>query len=274
MSVTLLQLHAHTQPEVPLEAEMISPATLAGLSESGIAHLQVLHGNVKAQLGDFFKVTGKGSLDIHLEGNLSNVKMIGAGMNRGRITIDGDVGMHVGIGMSGGEILIKGNASDWVGPEMSGGRITVQGNAGHMVGSAFRGQAVGIQGGEIFIHGNAKNEIGNSMRRGFIAIGGSAGDFAGVNMLAGTLIVIGALGIRAGAGMKRGTIASFEDASLLPSFEYACTYHPLFLRFYLLRLRANGFASKIKDQHLSGKYKRYSGDGIELNRGEMLLFSR
>ena len=27
-------------------------------------------------------------------------------------------------------------------------------------------------------------------------------------------------------------------------------------------------------KHLSGKYKRYSGDGIELNRGEVLLFSR
>ena len=271
MSVTLLELH--TQPEVPFEAEAITPATIAGLSESGIEHLSAMHGNVKVKLGDFFKVTGNGELDIHLEGDLFNVKMIGMGMSAGKITVEGNVGMHVGMGMSGGEILVSGDAGDWVGPEMSGGRITVKGNAGHMVGSAFRGQAAGIKSGEIFIHGNAKNEIGNSMRRGFIAIGGNAGDFVGVNMLAGTVIVLGEMGIRAGAGMKRGTIACMQDAPMLPSFEYSCTYHPLFLRFYLLRLQANGFEGKIQDRHLSGKYKRYSGDGIELNRGEVLLFS-
>ena len=266
-------LHLHTEPEVPLEAEVISPTAITGLSESGIENLQVMHGNVKAKLGDFFKVTGKGESTIHIEGNLSNVKMIGAGMSEGNITVDGDVGMHLGIGMSGGEILVKGNAADWVGPEMSGGRITVKGNAGHMVGSAFRGQSSGIQGGEIFIHGNAKNEIGHAMRRGFIAIGGNAGEFVGVNMLAGTIIVLGELGIRTGAGMKRGTIASFEDAQMLPSFEYSCTYQPLFLRFYLIRMQEVGFKRKIQDEHLNGKYKRYSGDGIELNRGEVLLFS-
>ncbi len=271
MSVTLLQLH--TQPEVPLEAEAISPPALVGLSESGIEHLQVLHGNAKAKLGDFFKITGRGSPNIHLEGDLSNIKMIGAGMSQGKITIEGDVGMHVGIGMSGGKILIKGNANDWVGPEMSGGQIIVNGNAGHMIGSAFRGQSSGIQGGEIFILGSAKNEIGNSMRRGFIAIGGDAGDFPGVNMLAGTIIIMGKMGVRAGAGMKRGTIVSFEEAPMLPSFEYSCTYHPLFLRFYLIRLQENGFGHKIRNQHLNGKYRRYSGDGIELNRGEVLLFS-
>ncbi|MCZ6565164.1 MAG: formylmethanofuran dehydrogenase subunit C [Gammaproteobacteria bacterium] len=272
MSTTLLKLH--TPPQVPLETEVISPTSLSGLSESGIEHLQVMHGNVKAKLGDFFKVTGKGGSDIHLEGDLSNVKMIGTGMSTGKITIDGDVGMHVGMGMSGGEILVHGDAGDWVGPEMSGGRIVVKGNAGHMVGSAYRGQPAGISGGEIFIYGNAKNEIGNSMRRGFIAIGGNAGDFTGVNMLAGTIIVAGEMGIRTGAGMKRGTIASLQSAPMLPTFEYSCTYHPLFLRFYLIRLQENGFRRIIQDKHLNGKYKRYSGDGIELNRGEVLLFAR
>ena len=272
MSLTLLQLH--TQPDVPLEAEVINPSVFAGLSETGIEHLNVMHGNVKAKLGDFFKVTGESDSAIHLEGDLKNIKMIGAKMSSGNITIDGDVGMHLGLSMSGGEIQVNGNAGDWVGPEMSGGRIIVKGNAGHMVGSAFRGQATGIQGGEIFIHGDAKNEVGNSMRRGFIAVGGNAGDFTGVNMLAGTIIVLGKLGIRTGAGMIRGTIASLEDAEMLPSFEYSCTYHPIFLRFYLIRLQEYGFNNHIQEQHLSGKYKRYSGDGIELNRGEVLLFSK
>lgn len=269
---TLLSLHS--QPDVPLEADTISPDAITGLSELGIEHLQVLHGNIKARVGDFFKVTGKGVPDICLEGDLNKVKMIGASMSVGSITVEGNVGMHVGIGMSGGQILVKGDASDWVGPEMTGGRIIVKGNAGHMVGSAFRGQAVGITGGEIFIHGDAKNEIGNSMRRGLIAIGGDAGDFTGVNMRAGTIIVMGKMGIRTGAGMIRGTVACFEDAPMLPSFEYSCKYQPLFLRLYLIRLQKNGFENKIEDRHLNGKYRRFSGDGIELNRGEILLYLR
>lgn len=272
MSVTHLKMH--TQPDVPLETEVINPSVFASLSQSGIEYLEVMHGNVKCKLGDFFKVTGKGELVIHVEGDLSRVKLVGAGMTEGKITIDGDVGMHLGVGMSGGEIMVNGSAGDWVGPEMSGGRITIKKNAGHMIGSAFRGQSSGITGGEIFVHGNAKNEVGNAMRRGLIVIGGNAGDFTGVNMLAGTIIVLGELGIRTGAGMKRGTIVSLQDAPILPSFEYSCTYHPLFLRLYFTRLRANGFKRKIQEKHLSGKYKRYSGDGIELNRGEVLLFSR
>ncbi len=272
MSVTQLKLY--TKPEVPLEAEMISPTVFASLSQSGIEHLNVMHGNVKCNLGDFFKVTGKGAAEIRIEGDLSNVKLIGAGMTEGKLIVEGDVGMHLGAGMSGGEIEVMGSAGDWVGPEMSGGRIRIKKNAGHMVGSAFRGQSTGITGGEIFIYGSAKNEIGSAMRRGLIVVGGDAGDFTGVNMLAGSIIVLGELGIRTGAGMKRGTIVSLQDAPILPSFEYSCTYHPLFLRLYFRKLREHGFRRKIQDKHLNGKFKRYCGDGIELNRGEILLFER
>ena len=99
MSVSHLKLY--TQPEVPLETEVINPSVFANLSQSGIEHLHVMHGNVKCKLGDFFKVTGKGASEIHIEGNLSRVKLIGAGMTEGKIIVDGDVGMHLGVGMSG-----------------------------------------------------------------------------------------------------------------------------------------------------------------------------
>ena len=258
-----------TEPEAPLEAECISPRRLAGLSGPDIGKLEVMHGNRAEKLGDFFRVSGRCEGEIHLEGELSLVKLIGSSMSSGRIVIDGNVGMHVGCGMSGGEIVVNGNASDWVGPEMSGGRIVVKGDAGHMVGSAYRGQAAGVHGGEILIHGSARNEVGGGMRRGLIAVGGNAGDFVGVNMLAGTVIVFGELGIRAGAGMRRGSIVSFKEADVLPTFSYACTYHPLFLRLYLLHLREMGFP--VEDAHLLGRYRRWSGDGIEMHRGEILL---
>ena len=269
MSIKLIM---HSPPDVPLEAHCISPDTLTNLSQSGVENLEVMHGNDKARLGDFFTVKGKGHENILVEGDTSNVKFLGARMSSGSISIEGDVSMHLGWNMSGGEITVNGNAGDWVGPEMSGGRITIKGNAGHMVGSAYRGQTTGILGGEIFVHGNVKNEAGHAMRRGLIAVGGNAGDFTGVNLLAGSVIVCGEMGIRAGAGMKRGTIVSFNQAGILPTFEFACTYHPVFLRFYLKHLRDNGF--DIDDRYINGRYDRWSGDSIELNRGEILLFNK
>jgi formylmethanofuran dehydrogenase subunit C len=145
----------------------------------------------------------------------------------------------------------------------------VKGNAGHLVGSAPRGSPMGIRGGEIMVLGSAGNEIGSGMRRGLIAIGGDAGDFTGVNMLAGTVVVLGHLGWRTGAGLKRGSIACAHPADLLPTFSYACTYRPLYLRLVLAHLRALGLP--VTDRQLAGRYRRWSGDGVEMNKGEILL---
>lgn len=267
-----LSLSLHTAPDVPLEAEVVSPPALKDLNESEVAALTLTHGNEQVHVGDYFKVKGRFDGELRLTGDLARVKLIGAHMRGGRIVIDGNVGMHLGMGMTGGEIEVLGNASDWVGPEMTGGRIIIKGNAGHMIGAAYRGSPVGIGGGEVIVHGNVGNETGNAMRRGLIAVGGDSGDFTGVNMLAGTIIVLGSLGSRSGAGMKRGTIVSMQAAQLLPTFHYACTYHPLFLRSYLLHLSKLGLP--IEENYISGQYKRWSGDSIELNRGEILIFDR
>ena len=207
--------------------------------------------------------------ELRVVGDVFRVKMIGAGMTHGRIIIEGNAGMHLGAAMSGGEILVEGNAADWVGSGMLGGRIVVKGNAGHLVGSALRGESVGNRGGEIIIHGNTGNEIGSGMRRGLVAVGGNSGDFTGVNMLAGTVVVLGRLGIRTGAGMKRGTVASCQPAELLPTFSYACTYRPVALRLVLGYLRGRGLT--ITKEQFAGRYRRWSGDGIETSRGEILL---
>ena len=108
------------------------------------------------------------------------------------------------------------------------------------------------------------------MRRGLIAIGGDSGDFTGVNMLAGTIIVLGQLGWRTGAGMVRGSIISMHEAELLPTFSYACSYQPTFLRLYLLHLQSLGLP--VDSSQVTGRYGRWSGDSIQLNRGEILLF--
>ena len=107
------------------------------------------------------------------------------------------------------------------------------------------------------------------MRRGLIAIGGDSGDFTGVNMLAGTVVVLGHLGWRPGASMRRGTIVSMHSAELLPTFDYACAYRPVALRLVLGHLCRLGLP--VTDTQLNGRYRRWSGDGVELNKGEVLL---
>lgn len=267
-----LNLTLHTTPDVPVEAAIINPERFNGLDEMAIANLNLQHGNQTVEIGDFFKVSGKASEELHLEGDLSRVKHLGANMSSGKIIVHGNVGQHLGAGMSGGEIEIEGDANDWVGPEMTGGRITIKGNAGHLIGSAYRGSLSGIQGGEIIIHGNVRNELGNAMRNGLIVVGGNAGDFTGVNMLAGTIIVLGEMGIRTGAGMKRGSIISMQAAEMLHTFSYSCLYQPDYLRLYLNYISQLGL--DIDKKYITGKYQRWCGDAIELNRGEILLFDQ
>ncbi|HEX6829142.1 MAG TPA: formylmethanofuran dehydrogenase subunit C, partial [Burkholderiales bacterium] len=266
-----LTLTLHTQPAVPLEADAIAPDRLEGMAPAQVAGTALQYGNQRAQIGDFFTIEGTCDGEIRVVGDVSRVKRIGTGMTRGRIVIEGDAGMHLGAAMAGGEIRVQGNAGDWLGEEMSGGRITVAGNAGHLVGSALRGTRRGVEGGEIIVHGNAGNEVGGGMRRGLIAIGGDSGDFAGVNMLAGTVVVLGRLGWRTGAGMRRGTIVSTQPAELLPTFFFACAYRPVALRRVLGHLRRLGLP--VTDAQLTGRYRRWCGDGIELSKGEILLLA-
>lgn len=258
-------------PDVPMEADNITPARFTGLNPSDVEKLTVMHGSESRHIGDFFSVAGQFDGTINLQGDhLGRVKFIGAGMSRGTIQVEGDVGEHLGAAMNGGEIRVNGNATDWVGPEMSGGRIEISGNAGHLTGSAYRGASVGMTGGEIIIHGNVRNETGNAMRGGLIAVGGNSGDFTGVNMLSGSIFVLGELGIRTGAGMKRGSIVCMKDAPLLPTFSYSCTYRPGYMTLYLLHL-SQVFA--VAEEYMKGSYKRYCGDSVELNRGEILLYA-
>ena len=58
-------------------------------------------------------------------------------------------------------------------------------------------------------------------------------------------------------------------ATLLPTYARACTYRPPFLRLCLRRLRALGLP--VTDEQIEGRYTRWSGDRLELGRGEILI---
>jgi formylmethanofuran dehydrogenase subunit C len=267
----MITLTLKEQPSVPLEAERISPDVMAGLRHDAIRALPVLLGKRQRRLDDFFEVEGEASEELALRGDLSRVKWIGRGMTRGRVTVAGDVGMHLGASMKGGVIEVTGNVSDWLGAEMTGGLIRVRGNAGGQAGAAYRGGPRGMNQGTILVQGSAGIEVGMRMRRGVIAVGGPVGDFAGLQMKGGTIFLFGGAEIRTGAWMARGTIVSLAPLRLLPTFTYACTYQPTFLRLYARYLGTVGFP--IPGAAADGTYERYTGDTSGLGKGEILVWS-
>jgi formylmethanofuran dehydrogenase subunit C len=266
--MTTLQIT--TELSIPLEAEAINPDRFGGQTLGEIALLPVTLGNQQACLGDFFAIRDDGSPDITVEGDLRRVKLIGAGMSRGQITLRGDVGMHLGAGLRGGRIIVHGNAADWAGAEMRGGQIFIHGNAGHGLGSAYRGSPKGMNRGLIVVTGNTAEETGTAMRRGLIVVGGTTGDYPGAFMIAGTLIVLGRLGGRPGAASKRGTIIAGQADELLPSYRYACTYTPVFLDLILRHLAEQGVA--VPAAWRGARFRRYCGDLTALGKGEILIW--
>jgi len=270
MTRTILRLRKDTT--LPVEAGVISPDRFVGLSQTEVAALPVLLGRRQRTLGDLFEVEGDGATEIQIEGDLSHVKWIGQGMTQGRITIQGNVGLHLGSAMQGGEIVVQGNVGAWAGAQMAGGTLRVCGKAGAMLGGPYAGQGRGMRGGIIVVEGDAGGRAGERMRRGLIVVQGNVGEFAGARMIAGTLVVLGSLGARAGAGMKRGTIVALGGLAdgLLPTFRYACTYAPVFLRYYLRRLQAMGLP--LTQEQIEADCQRFTGDINTIGKGEVLVY--
>jgi formylmethanofuran dehydrogenase subunit C len=257
---------------VPIEAECISPDSFSGKSIGEVKELEVIVGNKKRRLGEVFDVSSgsEGEGEIIIEGDVANVKHIGARMSFGRVTIRGNVGMHLGREMKGGEIVVHGSAGDWAGAEMKGGVVRIKGNAGNLLGAAYRGSKFGMNKGMIVVEGDAGHEVGELMRRGTIAVIGNVASFMGAHMMGGSIVCFGNVGPRAGAEMDRGTIVAFNELEFLPTFKYDSTYNPTFLRFLLRELKK--YDLPIRQEHVTGLYDRYSGDLAALGKGEIFVW--
>jgi formylmethanofuran dehydrogenase subunit C len=220
----MLTLKLKKKLRVPVFAECISPDAFSGKSQAEIADLQIWEGNRKRALDEIFEIKGASGntpeeLTIHLIGDLSTIRKIGAGMTAGKMEIKGNVGMYVGEEMKGGTISVDGNAGSWAGSAMKGGTIIVKKNAGDYIGGAYRGGDKGMMGGTIIIHGNAGTEVGGHMRNGLIKIYGNVEQFVGIRMKKGTILVKGDTGERPGAFMTGGKIVLCSHvAAILPSF--------------------------------------------------------
>lgn len=282
----MITLTLKEQPAVPLEAEALSPDVMAALTQDAIRALPVLLGKRQCRLDDFFNVEGpltppsppggEGGVrgqagdELEVRGDAGKVKWIGCGMTRGRIVVRGNAGMHLGAYMKGGTIDVSGNASDWVGAEMVEGLIRIRGNAGGQAGAAYRGSTSGMKGGTILIGGSAGLEVGMRMRRGVIAVAGPVRDFTGLQMKGGTIFLLGGAELRTGAWMTRGTIVSLTPLQLLPTFAYASSFNPTFLRLYAKYLQPLGYS--VPCEPAQGAYARYTGDASVPGKGEVLIW--
>ena len=157
MSITLT---LKEEPSVPLEAEVLSPSLFADLSHDEICGLKMYHGKRQVRIDDFFDVEGERSDLVEIQGDLHRVRLLGRGMDRGQLTVRGNVGMHLGAHMKGGRIDVHGNASDWIGAEMKNGFIHVRGNGGGQIGGGYRGSLRGMKNGTIIVDGTAGLEVG------------------------------------------------------------------------------------------------------------------
>jgi len=265
-----LTLTLRRPPQVPLEAEVLSPDRLSGLSNQQIRAQIVYHGKRQCPLEEFFEVDGERSEQIEVHGDLHRVRWIGRGMSRGRLTVHGSVGMHLGAAMQGGQIEVHGNAGDWLGAEMKNGFIRVHGNAGGQVGAAYRGSLSGMRDGTILIGGTADLEVGMRMRRGTIVVAGAVKDFTGLQMKGGTIVLLSGAELRTGAWMVRGTILSLKPLELMPTFSYACRYNPGFVGLLARHLKPLGI--QLPHAASQGAYDLYSGDSSVPGKGEILVW--
>jgi formylmethanofuran dehydrogenase subunit C len=255
--------------DIPLEADTITPTHFAGKSSAKIGKLPVLQGNQTLDLASFFDISGDAGstadeTEIVVSGNLKDVKMIGKGMNGGRITVEGDVGMYLGAEMIAGRIHVKGSVGSWAAAEMEGGNIQIEGDAGDYLCAGYRGSPDGMKGGRVYVAGNAGREMGAHMRKGFIAVKGDVDTLAGVRMKGGTIIVVGNIADRPGVEATKGMIFCLGKVdSLLPTYKFSGSSEREFTNYYLkyLKSRRPDFISE--DMDSAEKWAKFMGDFAE-----------
>ncbi len=226
----------------------------SGLGASELARRPVLlPGGASASFGDLFEVGGAPSGSIRFQGDLTAANRLALGLSEGDVVVEGSVGDDVGVGLSGGS-------------------LDIHGSAGARAGGAAADARRGMTGGIVVIRGGAGVEAGLRMRRGLIAITGDAAGSAGPSMIAGTVMIFGKTGPAPGRWSKRGSIVALGDVEVPPTYRYACTYQPEHLRLTLLQLRRR-YELTVDPRHISGFYRRYSGDLAELGRGEILAWT-
>ena len=247
-----------------LDLAGLTPAALAGLSETEAARLVVGTGRRGLTLGDCFAIHLDGADELRIVGATDRLDRVGAGLAAGRIVVEGDVGQRLGAGMTGGTVTVSGSAGPFAGTGAKGGTIRIAGNADASAGGALHGAACGLDGATLVIGGLAGERLGDRMRAGLIVVKG-AGAHAGSRMIAGT-IVAEAVGDHPGYGMRRGTLVAARHGALLPTFVETGRQDLVVLKLLAKSLEA---VAPEAAALLRAPQRRYSGDLATLGKGEL-----
>jgi formylmethanofuran dehydrogenase subunit C len=256
------------KPAQRLDLAALLPHLLAGKRVHEIAEIDLSTTREKIAVGDVFTIRAGTAEEIRFDGGSERFDGIGRGLQSGRISVDGDVGMEAGRKMTGGELIVTGHAGPYAGSCMSGGRLEISGDAGDFLAAPREGEMLGMTGGMLVVRGSAGLRPGDRLRRGTIVIEGDTGDCPGSRMIAGTLVVLGRCGAHPGYLMKRGTIALAQPpglgATFVDSGPFASSFPGVFSR--LLEPESRGAGKLFK-----GPLRRFSGDMATLGKGEIFV---
>lgn len=238
----------------PADFSAVLAGSWTGLTAAELAGRTVnVVGRGAVPLGELCTVTGKPDGTVRFTGDLRLARRLGSGLTEGAVTVEGSVGDETGTGMAGGAIHILGDAGDGTAAAAADARR-------------------GMTGGEFVVAGSVGEGAGGLMRRGLLAVGGGTGRHTGAGFIAGTIVVFGAVGPVPGLWSKRGSIVALGAVEIPSTYRYACTYQPMHTRLILTRLEAI-YGLPVEERHLSGFYRRYSGDLADLGKGEILAWT-
>lgn len=266
MSGLSLRLRAPLSERIDLTG--IVPLAATTQDADAMRRIVVAKGARPMTVGDVFLVGGTPGERIEIESN-TYVDGVGAGMNGGMMSVEGDAGEDVARGMRKGRLEIRGKAGSHVASGMTGGLVIISGDAGDLLGAAHPGERFGMAGGTVVVGGDTGQRTGDRMRRGTIVIRGMAGPAAGSRMMGGTIWT--ERGFRAGPGplLRRGTLIGPSVEHLLPTFA-DCGWHDM----VVLRLLNRHMAETLGDlapRPLPLKVRRIAGDLATIGKGEILL---
>ena len=265
MSGFVFKLRAAPAERFDLSA--LIPSRLASMSDYDIAQLVLAADGTR--LGDVFAVSGSAGDTVTIEAGSNRLDFAGAGLEAGRLVIEGETGAYAGSAMSGGRLDIRGNTGAWLATGMKDGLITVKGSAGDFAGAPRPGDKQGMAGGTVVIEGNAGERAGDRMRRGTIIVRGSFGPAAGSRMMGGTLLTETGFGAAPGPLLRRGSLIGPKVERMLPTFA-DCGLHDLRVIPVLNRYFAESLGT-LAPKALPAMVRRFVGDQASIGKGEIIL---
>jgi len=246
------------------------PDRLEGMSLREIQSIPVHVGNRQVEAGEVFRIDGDDVQHIRIHPESASLDLIGAGMSRGEVVVEGDAGARTGEQLQGGSLRITGGSGIYSGAGMKAGRLLIEGDSGDFLGAALPGEKQGMTGGGIVVRGNSGDRVGDRLRRGIITVHGKVGSYCGSRMTAGTVAVAGQCGEQAGFNMRRGTLLlTGEPASIPATFSDNGQQTLSFMTLLLRELHAVSDAfGGIPGSH---PVHRYLGDRACSGLGEILV---